>query len=84
MLLRHFIEDARGLNADQIFLEVRTSNVPAIGLYIAEGFSPVARRLRYYPAAAIDGQREDALVMRHALGGRPVSVSAAARSDAES
>ena len=66
-LLRHFVDDARWLNADQIFLEVRESNVAAIALYAAEGFTPVARRLAYYPAAAADATREDALVMRRAL-----------------
>ena len=66
-LLRRFVDDARWLNADQIFLEVRESNVAAIALYAAEGFTPVARRLAYYPAAAADATREDALVMRRAL-----------------
>ena len=66
-LLRHFVDDARWLNADQIFLEVRESNVAAIALYATEGFAPVARRLAYYPGAAADAPREDALVMRRAL-----------------
>ena len=66
-LLRHFVDDARWLNAAQIFLEVRASNLAAIALYEAEGFMPVARRLGYYPGAAADAPREDALVMRRAL-----------------
>ena len=66
-LLRHFVDDAQWLNADQIFLEVRESNVAAIALYATEGFAPVARRLAYYPGAAADAPREDALVMRRAL-----------------
>ncbi len=66
-LLRHFVDDARWLNAVQIFLEVRASNVAAIALYETEGFAPVARRLAYYPGAASDAPREDALVMRRAL-----------------
>jgi ribosomal-protein-alanine N-acetyltransferase len=66
-LLRLFVEDARKLNAEQIFLEVRTSNVPAIRLYESEGFAPVARRIDYYPTAS-GGDREDAIVMRRALG----------------
>jgi ribosomal-protein-alanine N-acetyltransferase len=69
-LLRRFVDDARWLNADQIFLEVRESNVAAIALYATEGFAPVARRLAYYPGAAADAPREDALVMRRELRDR--------------
>jgi ribosomal-protein-alanine N-acetyltransferase len=67
-LLRRFIDDARQLGAEQIFLEVRASNVAAISLYETEGFAPVARRVAYYPGATTDAAREDALVMRRALG----------------
>ena len=70
MLLRLFVDDARNFNAEQIFLEVRTSNTPAIGLYESEGFVPVARRIDYYPSASADEPREDAIVMRRALGSR--------------
>jgi ribosomal-protein-alanine N-acetyltransferase len=66
-LVRQFIDDARRLNAMQIFLEVRVSNAAAIGLYQAEGFAPVARRNAYYPAGSADAPREDALVMRREL-----------------
>lgn len=66
-LLRRFVDDAVRSGAGQIFLEVRLSNVAAIGLYESEGFARVARRERYYPATAQDGAREDALVMRRAL-----------------
>jgi ribosomal-protein-alanine N-acetyltransferase len=69
-LLRLFIDDARNLDAQQIFLEVRTSNIPAIRLYEAEGFLPVARRIDYYPGASASAPREDAIVMRRALGVR--------------
>jgi len=54
-------------HADQIFLEVRASNLAAIRLYESEGFANVARRERYYPAGRVSGVREDALVMRRAL-----------------
>jgi len=67
-LLRRFIDDARRLFAEQIFLEVRTSNGAAIGLYQSEGFAPIARRVAYYPGATVEAAREDALVMRRALG----------------
>jgi ribosomal-protein-alanine N-acetyltransferase len=67
-LLRLFVDDARKVSAEQIFLEVRTSNIPAIRLYEAEGFFPVARRIDYYPGASANAPREDAIVMRRALG----------------
>ena len=63
-LLQHFVDDARRLRAEQIFLEVRTSNVRAIRLYASEGFVLVARRAGYYPDASGGAVREDALVMR--------------------
>lgn len=66
-LLRRFIDDARRLGAAQLFLEVRSSNIAAIGLYETEGFMRVARRDAYYPAATPEAPREDALVMRRAL-----------------
>jgi ribosomal-protein-alanine N-acetyltransferase len=69
-LLRLFVDDARNLDAEQIFLEVRTSNIPAIRLYESEGFLPVARRVGYYPGPSADAPREDAIVMRRALGAR--------------
>ena len=68
-LLLQFMDDARRMSAEQIFLEVRVSNAPAIALYRSEGFAPIARRVSYYPPAPITGMREDALVMRRALGG---------------
>jgi ribosomal-protein-alanine N-acetyltransferase len=49
-----------------MFLEVRISNAPAIGLYEAAGFEPVGRRHAYYPATS-RGMAEDALVMRRTL-----------------
>ena len=65
-LLRRFVGDAQRLGAEQIFLEVRMSNRPAIALYTGESFAPVARRVAYYPASP-GLPREDALVMRRAL-----------------
>ena len=70
-LLRQFIDDARNFRVDQVFLEVRASNVGAIGLYESEGFAPVARRVSYYPGAATDDPREDAIVMRRAVDPQP-------------
>ncbi len=64
-LLRRLVTDAKARGASQCFLEVRVSNVAAIGFYSSEGFAPIARRIGYYPARA---GREDALVMRKQLG----------------
>lgn len=69
-LLAQFVDDARRLGAEQIFLEVRVSNAPAIALYEQAGFAPVGRRDGYYPGGAV---KEDALVMRRAVGGPAVS-----------
>ena len=66
-LLAQFLADARRLGAEQVFLEVRASNAPAIALYERAGFESVARRESYYPAGSHDAPREDALVMRHGL-----------------
>jgi len=66
-LLDLFVADARRLGADQMFLEVRVSNTPAIALYEAEGSARVGRRASYYPDRDPLASREDALVMRRAL-----------------
>ncbi len=65
-LLRRFLVEAVRLGAEQIFLEVRVSNAPAIALYERERFVGVGRRTAYYPPGR-DGTREDALVMRRSL-----------------
>jgi [ribosomal protein S18]-alanine N-acetyltransferase len=66
-LLAQFLDDARRLGAEQVFLEVRASNAPAIALYERARFKSVARRDAYYPGASTGDPREDALVMRHGL-----------------
>ena len=55
---------ARARGANQVFLEVRPSNLGAKALYQRFGFRQVAVRPGYYPAR--DG-REDALVLTLAL-----------------
>lgn len=64
ILLDQFVDDARRLGADHIFLEVRVGNTPAIALYERAGFAPVGRRDGYYPGGDAN---EDALVMRRAV-----------------
>lgn len=63
-LLEQFLIDAQRLSAEQVFLEVRVSNIPAIALYERTGFERIARRVAYYPSTLSDEWREDALVMR--------------------
>nr|WP_174506598.1 ribosomal protein S18-alanine N-acetyltransferase [Acinetobacter sp. Marseille-Q1620] len=48
-------------NPVQIFLEVRESNQPAIGLYEKSGFHQIDLRKNYYPNN--DGSREHAIIM---------------------
>lgn len=65
-LVQRFLTAAMQVGAEQVFLEVRVSNAPALALYESVGFAHVARRVAYYPAGP-DGRREDALVMRKEL-----------------
>ena len=59
--------------AEEVFLEVRSSNTAALELYRAAGFRPVGMRADYYR-----NPREDALVLRLGTlaGGRLVSGDA--------
>lgn len=59
-LLDHFVELARGYEAGQIFLEVRSSNDAARALYVDAGFHTLSVRRGYYPG---DAGREDAILM---------------------
>mgnify|MGYP000846086148 FL=1 len=63
-LLHHLLDYARN-RTDTLFLEVRPSNIHAVGLYQAEGFNEVGLRRNYYPVAG--GGREDAMVMAMAF-----------------
>jgi ribosomal-protein-alanine N-acetyltransferase len=64
-LLNQSVACARGLGMESMLLEVRPSNVRALGIYERYGFEQIGRRKGYYPAA--DQQREDAIVMRYTL-----------------
>jgi len=61
-LLGEIIVIARGMNMRRLLLEVRPSNVAALGLYHATGFCEIGRRRGYYPSENGNG-REDAIVM---------------------
>jgi [ribosomal protein S18]-alanine N-acetyltransferase len=52
----------RRRKVDEVFLEVRESNIEAQALYIGHGFRPVGQRSAYYR-----NPREDALVLRLAM-----------------
>lgn len=56
-LMQHMIKQAFQEGVDNITLEVRVSNQPAIGLYSSLGFKQAAKRKQYYQ----DG--EDAYLM---------------------
>ncbi len=55
---------AREMNCQRLLLEVRQSNVRAIRLYRADGFTQIGLRRQYYPCPH---GREDAIVMSRTL-----------------
>ena len=65
-LLDFLLDQARACHARQLFLEVRQTNFPAIGLYRKLGFDYAGRRKGYYPVLTRQ-DREDALLMSVAL-----------------
>jgi ribosomal-protein-alanine N-acetyltransferase len=66
LLVGKMIETGVANGMHQIWLEVRTSNLPARTLYGSLGFSSVGRRRLYYRDT-----NEDAIVMSLSLGERP-------------
>eukprot|EP00919_Chromeraceae_sp_WS-2016_P065105 GHVR01154118.1.p1 GENE.GHVR01154118.1~~GHVR01154118.1.p1 ORF type:complete len:153 (-),score=11.17 GHVR01154118.1:149-607(-) len=68
VLMSHFLALCVDKNMHCVWLEVRASNVAAIGLYQAYGFEQIECRKDYYETQ--DG-REDALMMKLALGAEP-------------
>ena len=56
---------AKGQRADWLWLEVRVGNLRAIEVYEAQGFTRMGLRKKYYPA--VNGEREDAIVMSRSL-----------------
>jgi ribosomal-protein-alanine acetyltransferase len=63
-LLKNFLRQAAASGTQQVFLEVRESNAPAITLYRNFGFQITGRRPNYYR-----GPEEAALLMRLVLAG---------------
>lgn len=64
-LLDHVLSETQHTPVQQVFLEVRASNVAAIRLYHSRGFNEIGRRPHYYPLGTA---REDALVFALQLG----------------
>ena len=60
ILLKQFINQAKKLGAEKVFLEVRAKNIAAQMLYINHGFVESGRRTGYYPSEI---GYEDAIVM---------------------
>ena len=61
-LMREMLNQAANRGVQEVFLEVRVSNAPAIGLYQKYGFEQIGVRKSYYEAP-----KEDALLMRASL-----------------
>lgn len=61
-LLEHLLNECRKLEIDDVFLEVRESNISARALYDSSGFEAIGRRKNYYVLP-----REDAILMRISL-----------------
>ena len=65
-LMAHLIEQGKALNNEELWLEVRASNVPAIALYRSYGFESISVRKAYYKIPN-SNQREDAWLMKLSL-----------------
>ena len=63
LMLEHLFDEGYGLGVRKLFLEVRESNEPAIGLYESAGFLRVGVRKGFY-----ERPKEDASVMMRILG----------------
>ncbi|MBZ5698088.1 MAG: ribosomal protein S18-alanine N-acetyltransferase [Acidobacteriia bacterium] len=65
-LLESALEFSRIAGSQRVYLEVRASNEPAVGLYTRHGFTKCGMRTRYYRNPA-----EDALLFSRHIGGTP-------------
>jgi len=63
-LLESALEFSRMAGSQRVYLEVRASNEPAVGLYTRHGFTKCGRRIRYYQNPA-----EDALLFSRHIDG---------------
>jgi ribosomal-protein-alanine N-acetyltransferase len=67
-LLRCMMELAARRGIEDMLLEVRPSNAPALALYRRHGFVRIGERKAYYPARF---GREDAVVMKRSIAPDP-------------
>jgi ribosomal-protein-alanine N-acetyltransferase len=65
-LLLHALNWAKNQRAGIVYLEVRRSNLAAIGLYRNMNFKLIGERKGYYPV--LNSPREDALIFARDLG----------------
>lgn len=63
-LLLQCLANAKKMEADTVWLEVRAKNISAQMLYINHGFVETGRRTGYYPSAKGFGY-EDAIIMKY-------------------
>ena len=63
-LLDHLLNLAQQYNSDTVLLEVRASNLAAIGLYRNMEFNEIGMRMGYYPAP---NGKEDAVILARSL-----------------
>ena len=63
-LLDRLLEHCTAKGVDEVFLEVRFGNLPAIDLYRKSGFREVGRRSAYYRAGPGPGGREPARIFK--------------------
>ena len=61
-LMREMLNRAKERGVQEVFLEVRISNAPAIGLYQKYGFEQIGVRKAYY-----EEPKEDALLMKMSI-----------------
>ena len=62
LLLNYIFNFAKSNNVENIFLEVRTSNFPAISLYLKNGFEKLSIRKNYY-----SDTNEDAIILKKTI-----------------
>lgn len=59
LLLNYIFDFAKSNNIENIFLEVRSSNIPALNLYLKNGFKKINIRKKYYTDT-----NEDAIILK--------------------
>lgn len=66
LLMQYLLEQAKSLQVQDVWLEVRASNIAAIELYKQFGFIEQGVRKNYYPIPS-SHEKEDAILMSHKL-----------------